>query len=170
MKLAYLVSRYPSVSHTFILREVQAMRKLGVEVGTFSVRRPITGDVLGAEARQEMSHTKSLVPTTMRDLTAALTVLLAFSTSAPAADRSGPAFDWSPWRYLPVQDGGRRKPLDTLARETMQSLSDRTSFTDPKTGQKLDSWPSILFTGLFGAALSVPQATKTLDCRPENRL
>ena len=75
----------------------------------------------------------------MRRSIAVFVALGAISASALGAGETGPAFDWSPWRYLPVQDGGRRKPLDTLARETMQSLSDRTSFTDPETGQKLDS-------------------------------
>ena len=32
-KLAYLVSAYPAVSHTFILREVQRLRALGQTVG-----------------------------------------------------------------------------------------------------------------------------------------
>jgi len=71
MKLAYLVSRYPSVSHTFILREIQALRKLGVAVGTFSVRHPVASEVLGTEAQEEMSRTKCLVPATMRELIAA---------------------------------------------------------------------------------------------------
>ena len=38
--LAYLVGLYPAVSHTFIAREVAGLRALGVEVHTFSVRRP----------------------------------------------------------------------------------------------------------------------------------
>lgn len=74
----------------------------------------------------------------MRKSIAVFLALGAISASALGAGETGPAFDWSPWRYLPVQDGGRRKPLDTLARETMRSLSDRTSFTDPETGRKLD--------------------------------
>ena len=38
--LAYLVSRYPSVSHTFILREVQCLRALGLRVEVASVNEP----------------------------------------------------------------------------------------------------------------------------------
>jgi len=75
----------------------------------------------------------------MRRSIALFVVVWAIGASALGAGETGPGFDWSPWRYLPVQDGGRRKPLDTLARETMRSLSDRTSFTDPETGRKLDS-------------------------------
>ncbi|MEM1340773.1 MAG: glycosyltransferase [Pseudomonadota bacterium] len=38
-KLAYLTGEYPAVSHTFILREIEALRALGLEVETCSVRR-----------------------------------------------------------------------------------------------------------------------------------
>ncbi|CUH38702.1 Glycosyltransferase KanE [Jannaschia seosinensis] len=41
-KIAYLTGAYPAVSHTFILREVEALRALGAEVLTCSIRR--TGD------------------------------------------------------------------------------------------------------------------------------
>ena len=36
--VAYLVSRYPAVSHTFIHREVEGLRAQGVDVSTYSVR------------------------------------------------------------------------------------------------------------------------------------
>ena len=62
MKIAYLVSRYPDVSHTFILREVRALRALGVEIRTFSVRRPSDRNVLGSDAQQEAATTEWLVP------------------------------------------------------------------------------------------------------------
>jgi len=38
-RIAYLTGEYPAVSHTFILREVEALRRHGVEVKTASVRR-----------------------------------------------------------------------------------------------------------------------------------
>ena len=38
-RVAYLTSEYPAVSHTFILREVEALRALGVDVLTCSIRR-----------------------------------------------------------------------------------------------------------------------------------
>ncbi|MFV0359660.1 glycosyltransferase family 4 protein [Tropicimonas sp.] len=38
-RLAYLTGEYPAVSHTFILREIEALRALGFEVETCSVRR-----------------------------------------------------------------------------------------------------------------------------------
>ena len=38
--LAYLVSRYPAVSHTFILREVIRLRELGHRIHTASINAP----------------------------------------------------------------------------------------------------------------------------------
>ena len=38
--LAYLVSRYPAVSHTFILREIERLRALGHEIHTASINPP----------------------------------------------------------------------------------------------------------------------------------
>ena len=38
-RIAYLTGEYPAVSHTFILREVLALRTLGLEVLTCSIRR-----------------------------------------------------------------------------------------------------------------------------------
>jgi glycosyltransferase involved in cell wall biosynthesis len=39
-KVAYLVSRYPAISHTFILREVLELRRLGMEIETASINPP----------------------------------------------------------------------------------------------------------------------------------
>ncbi|MEL6959391.1 MAG: glycosyltransferase [Pseudomonadota bacterium] len=53
-RIAYLTALYPAVSHTFILREVQGLRELGLEVETISVRRPGKEHLLGdAEAHAE---------------------------------------------------------------------------------------------------------------------
>lgn len=46
--VAYLVTEYPMISHTFILREVTALRELGVTIHTCSIRRPDPGDFTGA--------------------------------------------------------------------------------------------------------------------------
>ncbi len=62
MKVAYLTSCYPAVSHTFILREVAALRERGVQVITFSVRRPGSGELTDEAARGEAAATRWLVP------------------------------------------------------------------------------------------------------------
>ena len=36
-----------------------------------------------------------------------------------------------------MQNGGRRKPLDTLARESLRLISNRAHFQDPETGERL---------------------------------
>ncbi len=73
---------------------------------------------------------------------------LTFSPSAFAAKSSNDTWAWEQWRRLPVQQGGRQKPLDTLARETLQAISGRQSIQDPKTHVKLDAvawYLSVLF-------------------------
>ena len=71
MKLAYVVSRYPFVSHVFILREVLALRRAGVEIQTFTIRRPGSEHVLSANDRDAAATTRALVPPRPGDLLAA---------------------------------------------------------------------------------------------------
>jgi glycosyltransferase involved in cell wall biosynthesis len=40
MKIAYLTGEYPKISHTFILREIEALRALEIDVVTASIRKP----------------------------------------------------------------------------------------------------------------------------------
>ncbi|MEO6716866.1 MAG: glycosyltransferase family 4 protein [Novosphingobium sp.] len=54
MTIAYLVSQYPAPSHTFIRREIAALRAAGFAIATFSVRQPPQGGgPLDAAARAE---------------------------------------------------------------------------------------------------------------------
>lgn len=39
MRIAYLINQYPSVSHTFVRREIEALERQGVEISRFAVRR-----------------------------------------------------------------------------------------------------------------------------------
>jgi glycosyltransferase involved in cell wall biosynthesis len=66
--VAYLISRYPAVSHTFIQREVAAVRATGVEVHTFAVRAAADTDALSAADRESAATTASLLPPSGRDL------------------------------------------------------------------------------------------------------
>ena len=56
-------------------------------------------------------------------------------------------FDWQQWQSLPVQDGGRQKPLDTLARETLRTINGRSSVSDAKTHEPLD--PTAFYLSLY---------------------
>jgi glycosyltransferase involved in cell wall biosynthesis len=61
-RIAVVCSRYPAVSHAFIVREVRALRERGVEVHTFTIRRPGEHELLSAEDRAEHSRTRALLP------------------------------------------------------------------------------------------------------------
>ncbi len=69
---------------------------------------------------------------------AAIILLLPGMTPCSAAAGSDARFDWQPWQSLATQDGGRVKPLDSLAGETLRSVAHRSSLADPDTGRKLD--------------------------------
>ncbi|MGY1636656.1 glycosyltransferase family 4 protein [Geodermatophilus sp. SYSU D00742] len=95
-RVAYLVSRYPSLSHAFIETEIRALRDLGVEVHPFSVRPSTPGDLLSDRAREEAAATTVLLRGSLRTfLRASLALVLRSPGAVPAglrlAARSGPA-------------------------------------------------------------------------------
>ncbi|HYV16568.1 MAG TPA: glycosyltransferase family 4 protein [Conexibacter sp.] len=57
LRVAYVVGRYPAASHTFIQREVAALRARGAEVATFSIHAPGADDLLAPEDRAERAAT-----------------------------------------------------------------------------------------------------------------
>jgi glycosyltransferase involved in cell wall biosynthesis len=59
LKIAYLVSQYPAPSHTFIRREVEALRRRGLAVETFSIR---PGESQSAADRAEEGRTFYVLP------------------------------------------------------------------------------------------------------------
>jgi colanic acid/amylovoran biosynthesis glycosyltransferase len=61
-KVGYLVSRYPAPSHTFIRREVEALRRRGLEVETFSIRPPDAHDRLDPSDEKERARTYYILP------------------------------------------------------------------------------------------------------------
>ena len=74
----------------------------------------------------------------MRGSIAAITAILLICASTITFAEEVTVFQWDQWRHLPVQEGGRYKPLDTLAWETMRGLCNRSRIADPETGQKLN--------------------------------
>ena len=62
MKIAYLTGRYPAVSHTFVMREVQALRRLGLVVETMSIHRSSPEHLLSAADRAEFESTFAVLP------------------------------------------------------------------------------------------------------------
>jgi glycosyltransferase involved in cell wall biosynthesis len=65
---AYLVSRYPGITHTFIVGEVQGLRAEGVRVETASIRRVPDAQVLSEEHRTERERTRVIVPPSVGQL------------------------------------------------------------------------------------------------------
>jgi glycosyltransferase involved in cell wall biosynthesis len=61
-KIGYLVSQYPAPSHTFIRREVEALRRRGLPIETFSVRAPAASERLGQPDRDERARTFYILP------------------------------------------------------------------------------------------------------------
>jgi colanic acid/amylovoran biosynthesis glycosyltransferase len=60
--VAYLCSEYPAVSHTFVLREVSALRQLGMRIETFSIRRTATDKLLAGADRLAAETTIAILP------------------------------------------------------------------------------------------------------------
>lgn len=58
MKLAYLLSEYPTLGHTYLLREVRGLRAVGWKIQTVSIRKPELRDSdLSLAEREELTST-----------------------------------------------------------------------------------------------------------------
>jgi len=58
IRIAYLVSQYPAISHTFILREIRTLQSLGFEIKVASINAPDRSDErLTAAEREEKLDT-----------------------------------------------------------------------------------------------------------------
>ncbi len=70
-RLAYVVGRYPAISHAFLLQEVLALRALGATVHTFSVRRVGPEQLLTDTDREAFETTYAILPARPGHLVAA---------------------------------------------------------------------------------------------------
>ncbi len=58
MKIAYLISQYPTINHTYILAEVRALRGQGIEVEVISLKAPDRpAEMLHPQEREEAAST-----------------------------------------------------------------------------------------------------------------
>lgn len=57
LRVAYLVSQYPAISHSFIEREVHGLRDRGVEVHTFSIRACPESELRSEQMRADAAAT-----------------------------------------------------------------------------------------------------------------
>lgn len=62
MKLAYFTNLYGAASYTFIMTEVEHLRRLGHSVQTFSVRHPGGGEAVSEQVRREQAGTEYFLP------------------------------------------------------------------------------------------------------------
>src|SRR5438046_8903093 len=60
-------------------------------------------------------------------------VVSALASHLSAAD--APDLDFNQWGLLAIQDGGRRKPEDTFAKETLIGITGRSTYAD-RTGTR----------------------------------
>jgi glycosyltransferase involved in cell wall biosynthesis len=70
-RVAYLVSAFPAVSHTFIARELDALRARGVDVVTMSIRKTPAHQLLSEQDRRAADETVSVFPLDMARFIAA---------------------------------------------------------------------------------------------------
>ncbi|MEM0947200.1 MAG: glycosyltransferase [Pseudomonadota bacterium] len=64
--IAYLTGEYPKASHTFILREIAALRAVGVTVQPASIRRGTPGDLIGQQEKDAQAETFYVLETARR--------------------------------------------------------------------------------------------------------
>lgn len=69
--IAYIVGYYPAVSHTFIHREIDALRARGLDVRTVSLRATPPEDLLTEADRAEAARTWTVLPPAPREMAAA---------------------------------------------------------------------------------------------------
>jgi colanic acid/amylovoran biosynthesis glycosyltransferase len=87
LRLAYLVSQYPTIGHTFLLREIRALRERGFDLQVVSVRaadRP--PDLLTPEEREECARTRVVKTTSLLEIAG---IQLRVFVTRPAAYMSG---------------------------------------------------------------------------------
>jgi glycosyltransferase involved in cell wall biosynthesis len=82
LQVAYVCSQYPAVSHTFVMREVEGLRELGVRVDTFSIHRTPPAQLLTEADRAAFETTCAILPPRW---TALMAAHVSLALSAPRA-------------------------------------------------------------------------------------
>lgn len=68
MRVAYVCNTYPAISNTFIMREVDALRRLGVEIDTIAIHRPLREHLISDADRAADRTTYAVLPARLPDL------------------------------------------------------------------------------------------------------
>ena len=61
MKIAYIVSEYPMITHTFIRREILGVEKRGVQVTRISIRKPPKSELTNLIDKEEYDITQFIL-------------------------------------------------------------------------------------------------------------
>ena len=75
MKIAYLTNQYPSISHSFIRREIEALERRGVSVARFTIRSTAHG-AIADEDRLEAKKTRCIIDAGPVEISRAVSVSL----------------------------------------------------------------------------------------------
>ena len=62
LRLAYIIGTYPSLTTTFIDREIRILRQLGADIQILSIRQPPAGMLLSREQQEQQQQVISLLP------------------------------------------------------------------------------------------------------------
>ncbi len=73
MRVAYLVNQYPSISHTFVRREIEGLERLGIQVEPFSVRPMDANALPDPKDKLEVERTHALLAHGAKALLPAIT-------------------------------------------------------------------------------------------------
>lgn len=114
LKLAYLTGEYPRASDTFIQREVAALRALGHDVLTCSIRTTGPEHLVGPEQREEHARTFKVLAATAKPLRFLRAQIRALRSPA----RYGSALALA-WRTAPKGIKGRLYNLIYFAEATV---------------------------------------------------
>ncbi|MCU0673541.1 MAG: glycosyltransferase family 4 protein [Myxococcota bacterium] len=103
MRVAYLVNRYPAVSHTFIRREIEGLEAEGLEVERVTVRRVPDTEVPDPVDRAEQRRTHVLLADGWRGIAAATERVarrhpMGFAKAVELARRMGTRSIQGPWK------------------------------------------------------------------------
>lgn len=64
-RIAYFISEFPARSHTFIRREIAALREQGAEIEIFAIRKPAANALLDAADQSDAKETTAILPATV---------------------------------------------------------------------------------------------------------
>lgn len=118
LRVAYLVSEYPKLSHAFIASEINGMRDAGIDVQTFSIRKPSETELRSVADRAEARRTTYLIGRVRSTLPA----LIAFAALHPSMVAHG---SWQAFRFCSGKAGWRRLFYLLEALVLVQELSQR---------------------------------------------